>query len=145
MPVAAIVKSLETLAELFLLGRENMDWKFLKRLRYQLVVAGTALRLRKVKITWDKINFDLSLAMFASMVAKSGFIGSGVIRICGLKTFLTILGICNFEAIAGLIKNKQPNVSDRCTSFDVAVCPDGMLTINRCPVFPLASLKENHH
>ena len=86
---AAIVKGLETLAELFLLGRENVDWKVLKRLRYQLVVAGTALRLRKVKLRWDKIHFDLSLAMFASMVAKSGFIGSGVIRICGLKTFLT--------------------------------------------------------
>ena len=144
MPVEAIVDVVETLAELVLLGRKNVDWKVLKRLRYQLVVAGTALRLRKVKLRWDKIHFDLSLAMFASMVAKSGFIGTGVIRICGLKTFLTILGICNFAAIAGLIKNKQPNISDRCASFDVAVCPDGMLTINRSSVFPLAPLKENH-
>ena len=145
MPVAAVVESLETFADFVLLGPENADQEVLKRLQLQLAVAGTALRLRSAKIIWDKIHFDLTLDIFTTMAAKSGFISTGVLRICGLKRFLTILGIRQFGLIAGLIKNEQLNINDKCTSFDIAVCPNGVLTVNRSPVFSLASVKDSHN
>ena len=141
----SVVDGVETFAAIVLLGWGNADRKVLNGLRNQLAVAGTALRLRSAKIIWDKIHFDLTLDIFTTMAAKSGFISTGVLRICGLKRFLTILGIRQFGLIAGLIKNEQLNVNDKCTSFDIAVCPNGVLTVNRSPVFSLASVKDSHN
>jgi len=140
LPVNAVVDGVTALVEVALLGRMNADSKVLERLRQDLAAAGTVLLLKSAKVTAHKFDFDLTLQVFAEMAAKSGFIGDGVLRIRGLKKIMTKLGLQDLPPVAGLIKNEQLNVSSECTSFDIAVRPDGMLTVNSCPVLSLASI-----
>ena len=140
LPVNSVVDGVTALVEVALLGRMNADSKVLERLRQDLAAAGTVLLLKSAKVTAHKFDFDLTLQVFAEMAAKSGFIGDGVLRIRGLKKIMTKLGLQDLPPVAGLIKNEQLNVSSECTSFDIAVRPDGMLTVNSCPVLSLASI-----
>ena len=142
LPVNAVVDGVTALVEVALLGRVNADSKVLERLRQDLAAAGTVLRLESAKVTAHKFDFDLTLQVFAKMAAKSGFIGDGVLRIRGLKKIMTKLGLQNLPPVAGLIKNEQLKLSSECASFDIAVHPDGMLTVNRSPVLSLTSIHD---
>ena len=140
LPIGAAVDGVMAVVELALLGQRNTDPKVLQQLRQEFSAAGTVLRLKSVKVTAHKFHFDLALQVFAKAAANSGFIGDGVLRIHGLKNIMTKLGLQNFPPVAELIKNEKSNVGSECTSFDIAVRPDGMLTVNSCPVLSLASI-----
>ncbi len=140
LPIGAAVDGVTAVVELVLLGRKNTDPNVLEQLRQDFSAAGTALRLKSVKVTARKFHFDLTLQVFAKAAANSGFIGDGVLRIHGLKKIMTKLGLQNLPPVAELIKNEKSNVGSECTSFDIAVRPDGMLTVNSCPVLSLASI-----
>ena len=140
LPIVAAVDGVTAAVELALLGRKNTDLEVLERLRQDFSAAGTVLRLKSVKVNARKFDLDLTLQVFAEMAANSGFIGDGVLRIHGLKKIMTKLGLQDLPPVAELIKNEKSNVGSECTSFDIAVRPDGMLTVNSCPVLSLASI-----
>ncbi len=137
--------------EVALLGGLSSGPQVFERLRKELSTAATVLRLERANITARDYDIALSARLLAVPAAKAGIVGDGELRITGLRKLLAAIQPGSAQsAIAGhmlrplaaLMEKGKPIDGGAGRLFNLAVRPDGQLTVNGDPVLSLAPISH---
>ncbi|MDP6875003.1 MAG: hypothetical protein QF521_15870 [Alphaproteobacteria bacterium] len=133
--VAAVV-------EIALLGEVSSAHQVFLRLRRELSGAAAVLRLKRAKILAKDYEIFMGLTLAADNTAKAGMVGGGELRIKGLDKLLAVSGGGQIPPIAAFAKKGKRLQGRRGHLFNLAVRPDGLLTVNDEPLVSLAPFDE---
>ncbi len=128
--------------EMALLGEVSSGPQVFQRLRQELSAAATVLRLKRANIKAQDYDIAMVLTLLANRSAKAGMVGGGNLRIKGLKKLSASPRGKQFPPLAALIKMGRPLANDGGHLFNLAVRPDGQLTVNDAPVLSLAPFDD---
>ena len=137
--------------EVALLGNLSSGPQVFQRLRKELSAAATVLRLIRANITAKDYDIAMSGSLIADRTAKAGVVGDGELRITGLGKLLAAVQPGSGKRSAGgpmagplaaLIDKGKPIDGGAGRLFNLAVRPDGQLTVNGDPVLSLAPLSD---
>ncbi|MBL6953753.1 MAG: sel1 repeat family protein [Alphaproteobacteria bacterium] len=133
--------------EVALLGGLSSGPQVFERLRKELSTAATVLRLDRADITARDYHIAMSARLLAVLTAKAGIVGDGELRITGLRKLLAAVQPGSEQSpMAGHMVRPLTALMEKGKSidggtgrlFNLALRPDGQLTVNGEPVLSLA-------